>query len=131
MQRTSAVLGSFIFLLLAPGFVAGLIPWWITGWHLPASRPGFVSLQILGALLIVAGLPALLDSFVRFAWQGLGTPAPIAPPRNLVVTGFYRHVRNPMYVGVAAVILGQALLFASLHLLLYLTIGTNSCAHIW
>jgi protein-S-isoprenylcysteine O-methyltransferase Ste14 len=51
--------------------------------------------------------------------EGLGTPAPIAPTRNLVVTGLYRHVRNPMYVSVVAVILGQALLFGDWRLLLY------------
>jgi hypothetical protein len=47
-------------------------------------------------LLIVAGLPGLVDSFARFALQGLGTPAPIAPTQNLVVTGLYRYVRNPI-----------------------------------
>src|SRR6516165_9894746 len=59
---------------------------------------------------IVAGVPGVLDSFARFALQGLGTPAPIAPPRNLVVSGLYRYVRNPIYVAVVAVILGQAVL---------------------
>ena len=57
--------------------------------------------------------------FARFALQGLGTPAPIAPPRNLVVSGLYRYVRNPIYVAVVAVILGQAVLFADWHLLGY------------
>jgi len=61
----------------------------------------------------------IVDSFARFALQGLGTPAPIAPPRNLVVSGLYRYVRNPIYVAVVAVILGQAVLFADWHLLGY------------
>ena len=61
----------------------------------------------------------LLDSFARFALQGLGTPAPIAPPTNLVVSGLYRYVRNPIYVAVVAVILGQAVLFADSDLLGY------------
>ena len=61
--------------------------------------------------LILAGVPGLVDSFVRFALQGLGTPAPIAPTQHLVVTGLYRYVRNPIYVAVAAVIFGQAVLF--------------------
>ena len=64
-------------------------------------------------------MPGLLDSFARFALEGLGTPAPIAPPRNLVVSGLYRHVRNPIYVAVVAVILGQAVLFADWRLLGY------------
>ena len=62
-------------------------------------------------LLIVAGVPVLLDSFARFALKGLGTPAPVFPTRHLVISGLYRYVRNPMYLAVAAVILGQGLLF--------------------
>ncbi len=69
--------------------------------------------------MIAAGLPVLLDSFARFALQGLGTPAPILPTRHLVVTGFFRHVRNPMYVAVASLILGQALVFGSVPVLEY------------
>jgi protein-S-isoprenylcysteine O-methyltransferase Ste14 len=61
----------------------------------------------------------VLDSFARFALEGLGTPAPIAPPSNLVVSGLYRYVRNPIYVAVVAVILGQAVLFADWRLLGY------------
>src|SRR5260370_10684024 len=70
-------------------------------------------------LLIVAGLPGLVDSFARFALQGLGTPSPIAPTQNLVVTGLYRYVRNPIYVALVAVILGQAALFGYQRLLAY------------
>jgi len=51
----------------------------------------------------------LLDSFARFAVQGVGTPAPIFPPRRLVVTGLYRYVRNPMHIAVVSTIVGQAL----------------------
>jgi protein-S-isoprenylcysteine O-methyltransferase Ste14 len=69
--------------------------------------------------MIVGGLPILLDSFIRFALQGLGTPASIAPPQHLVVTGLYRWVRNPMYVAVALLIFGQGLLFCSVPLLGY------------
>lgn len=119
MQRSGAVLGSAIFLVLVPCSVAGLVPWWISHWQF---RPPFFGTELsraLGILLIVAGLPGLLDSFRRFALDGLGTPAPIAPTRNLVVTGLYRYVRNPMYVAVAAVILGQALLFGDWRVLIY------------
>ena len=73
----------------------------------------------LGVFLILAGIPGLVDLFVRFALLGLGTPAPIAPPQHLVVTGLYRYVRNPMYVAVIAVIWGQALLFGDWRLLVY------------
>lgn len=65
------------------------------------------------------GLTVNVESFVRFALKGFGTPAPIAPPERLVVSGLYRFVRNPMYVGVLAAILGQALLLGSVTLLEY------------
>ena len=73
----------------------------------------------LGAIMILAGVPGLVDAFARFALQGLGTPAPIAPTRNLVVTGLYRHVRNPIYVAVVAIILGQAVLMGDWRLIAY------------
>jgi protein-S-isoprenylcysteine O-methyltransferase Ste14 len=104
---------------VAPSSVAGLVPWWITRWEI---RPPFFDLdatRAVGILVIVAGLPGLVDSFARFALQGLGTPAPIAPTQNLVVTGLYRYVRNPIYVALVAVILGQAVLFGDLRLLGY------------
>ncbi len=119
MNRTTASLGSALFLVLAPGTVAGLVPWLITRW-----RPGPVPwnrepIPALGWLVGLAALALLLDCFARFAWQGAGTPAPIAPPRRLVVSGPYRRVRNPMYLAVAGLILGQALVLASLPLLVY------------
>lgn len=67
--------------------------------------------------LILLGLPLLLEAFARFALQGRGTPAPVLPPERLVVFGFYRRVRNPMYVAVTALILGQALLLGDVRLL--------------
>lgn len=119
MRKSSAILGSLIFLLLAPGVVAGVVPWWITRWQFRSPFFGISALRVVGLLLIVAGLPALLDSFARFAVQGLGTPAPVLPTHHLVVTGLYRYVRNPMYVGVAAVVFGQALWFGNVQLLVY------------
>jgi protein-S-isoprenylcysteine O-methyltransferase Ste14 len=111
MQKVSTIFGSALFFVVAPCVLAGLIPWWMTRW---AFRPAFLGLEVtraIGVLLILVGLPGLVDSFARFALQGLGTPAPIAPTKNLVVTGLYRYVRNPIYVAVVAIILGQAMLF--------------------
>ena len=119
MRKTIAVLGSALFFAVAPSVLAGLIPWSITHWEF---RPPFFDLQAtrgVGMLLIAAGVPGLIDSFARFALQGLGTPAPIAPTQHLVVTGLYRYVRNPMYVAVAAVIFGQAVLFGDWQLFVY------------
>jgi len=116
MTRTTALLGSALFLVLAPGTLAGLIPWLIVGWPAPPPTP---ALAAAGVALLVPGAVLLLDCFRRFAVQGLGTPAPVAPPERLIVTGAYRHVRNPMYVAVVALILGQAAMFASWPLLIY------------
>src|SRR6266436_3354825 len=119
MKRTMALLGSAIFLVIAPGTLAVYVPWTFTRSRMAPPLFGFSSLRILGGLMIAAGLPVLLDSFARFAIQGLGTPAPVAPPQHLVVTGLYRYVRNPMYVAVSALIFGQGLLFGSVSILEY------------
>jgi protein-S-isoprenylcysteine O-methyltransferase Ste14 len=119
MRRLSAILGSFLFLLIAPGFVAGVVPYWISRWRGGPVFVGSSVVRILGVLLIIFGVPLLLDSFTRFALQGLGTPAPVFPTRHLVFTGFYRYVRNPMYLGVASVIFGQALYFRNARVLGY------------
>jgi len=117
--RTSAILGTAVFLILAPGTVAGLIPWWISHWRLHPPFLGFTPFRAIGVLLIVAGAVVLLESFARFAVQGIGTPAPVLPTRHLVINGSYLYVRNPMYFAVTASILGQALLLGNTHLLTY------------
>jgi protein-S-isoprenylcysteine O-methyltransferase Ste14 len=116
VRRISAIIGSALFFVLAPCTVAGWVPWWISGWRL---QPAPFALRIAGVVLILAGVPVLLDSFARFAIQGLGTPAPVFPTRHLVVTGWYRYVRNPMYVAVVSIIGGQALLFGNVSVLEY------------
>ena len=112
----SAALGSAVFLLAAPGVVAGLVPWLITGWD--SSDPP-LAVALLGAALIVAGAGVLLHAFGRFVVEGLGTPAPVAPTERLVVGGLYRYVRNPMYLAVVSTIAGQALLLGQWVLLAY------------
>jgi protein-S-isoprenylcysteine O-methyltransferase Ste14 len=114
--RVKAALGSITFLVLVPGTVAGLIPWLLTGWR--SSDPP-VTVGVVGAVLIAAGVGVLLHAFARFVIEGIGTPAPVAPTQSLVVGGLYRHVRNPMYIAVAAVIVGQALLLGRTELLVY------------
>jgi protein-S-isoprenylcysteine O-methyltransferase Ste14 len=97
----------------------GVVPLWISHWQFRPPLFGISALRILGVLLIAIGAPMLLDSFARFAIQGLGTPAPIFPTRHLVVSGFYRYVRNPMYVGGLATVFGQGLLFEDVRLFGY------------
>lgn len=123
MNRIRALLASAVFLCLAPGTVAVLIPWWISGWRLQPPFFGFEPVRWLGVLLILAGLPVLLESFGRFALEGLGTPAPVLPTQVLVVSGFYRYVRNPMYLAIASIVLGQGLLFGDVFLLLYAAVA--------
>ena len=96
-SRAGAWVGTLVFLVVTPGTVAGLVPWLILGAHYP---PLSWPMAAVGAVLVVAGVALLLDAFVRFAHQGGGTPAPIAPTRELVITGPYRFVRNPMYLAV-------------------------------
>jgi len=116
-DRIRAALGSILFLAVAPGVMAGLIPWLLTGWDADGDVPAL--LTAAGWLLVAAGAGVLLHAFARFVLEGIGTPAPVAPTQHLVVGGLYRHVRNPMYLAVTATIGGQALLLGRPGLLLY------------
>jgi len=117
--RVSAALGTAIFLFVAPGTFAAFIPWWMSRWRMQASFPGVMAVRGIGILFIATGSIFVLDAFVRFALQGIGTPAPVFPTRRLVISGSYRYVRNPMYIAVVSIILGQALLFANIQLFIY------------
>ena len=110
-RKGNAILGSAVFFALAPGFVAGVVPGLLTGWEVGERLPA--PLRAFGAVLGLLGIAFLLHAFARFALEGLGTPAPVAPTERLVVGGVYRFVRNPMYLAVLAVIAGQALFFGS------------------
>lgn len=118
MRKSSAAFGSVLFFLFVPCVVAGLVPYLMTDrYGIPVSQhPAIV---IVAGILIAAGLPVLIHAFVRFAVEGLGTPAPVAPTARLVVGGIYRHVRNPMYLAVLSIILGQALLFGAVPVAIY------------
>jgi protein-S-isoprenylcysteine O-methyltransferase Ste14 len=118
-SRAFSVLGTAAFLVLAPGTVAGLVPWLISHWQMQSPLLGFMPFRGIGILLIVGGILIVLESFARFALKGVGTPAPIFPTQHLVVSGLYRYVRNPMYVGVVAMILGQGLMLGNIDVLIY------------
>lgn len=109
-------MGSALFLLAAPGVVAGLVPWLLTGWR---SDDPPLTFAVVGGALVLAGAAVVLHAFVRFVVEGGGTPAPVAPTERLVVGGLYRYVRNPMYVAVGSSIVGQALLLGRPVLLVY------------
>lgn len=114
-----ALVGSALFLVIAAGIGAGLVPWWISRWDVQVPLFGFPPIRVLGVILIVLGIAVVLDSFARFALQGLGTPAPVFPTLHLVVKGFYRYVRNPIYLAVVSVILGQGMILGNVNLLVY------------
>ena len=107
---------SLLFLILAPGMVAGYIPLGLL------RRGPQIEMGVLGWLALppwLIGITILLWSFWNFLTQGRGTPAPIDPPKELVATGFYRYTRNPMYVGVLLVIAGHFLWFGFWNILIY------------
>jgi protein-S-isoprenylcysteine O-methyltransferase Ste14 len=117
MTRALApVLKTIVFTIFVPGTVGVLGPWWIAGGF---HRPGAGLLAWLGIALIAVGAAIYFRCAWEFAVRGLGTPAPIAPTKFLVTTALHRHVRNPMYIGVALVIFGEAVLFRSLHIAEY------------
>lgn len=105
---------TLIFTIFVPGFWTVLVPYWVIG---RGVRLGLGGMTIAGALLVVAGVALyLMCAFWGFALRGKGTPAPIDPPKKLVVEGPYRVVRNPMYWAVLCVMLGEATVFRSLPL---------------
>ena len=119
MRMRTAAVGSAVFFLVAPGVVSGLILCLLTGWRVREPMPYLAPVRVFGTVLLLAGLIVLIQAFWRFVVEGLGTPAPVAAPDRLVLGGPYRRVRNPMYVTVLAVVVGQALLLGQLGLLLY------------
>lgn len=119
MRKPSAAIGTTVFLIVVPGAVAGVLPWLFTRWDSRGEGAAWLPVRVVGVALIVLGAGALLLAFVRFVAEGSGTPAPVAPTERLVVGGMYRYVRNPMYLAVTAIIVGQAGLLAQPGLLLY------------
>jgi protein-S-isoprenylcysteine O-methyltransferase Ste14 len=117
-------------LVLQPGVVAGLVPWWLTGWRVrhPAPSWAWAPLRMVGVALLAASAIVLVQAVVRFVVEGLGTPAPIAPTQQLVVGGPYRYVRSPMYLAVVAVIVGQALALGQPGLLGYAAVVGGAMA---
>ncbi|MDZ5620448.1 methyltransferase family protein [Nocardioides bizhenqiangii] len=116
--RVRATLGTIVFFFLAPGSTAGLVPWLITRWE--GDVPAWA--QLTGATVVVAGTLLVVAAFAQFALEGRGTPAPTAPTQELVVGGLYRWVRNPMYLGVSTAIAGQAVLFGSVGVGIWLAV---------
>jgi protein-S-isoprenylcysteine O-methyltransferase Ste14 len=118
-ERSSSLLGptlgTIVFVTLVPGTAIGVIPYALCGWRLAEAA----ALRWSGVCLLLLAFPVFVDFLVRFVREGRGTPAPGADPERLVTSGTFRYVRNPGYVGVLGLIVGQSLLFASAAVLAY------------
>lgn len=120
-NRTRSILASVLFSAFGgPGILLFLLPWWTTRFRVPPGLPHWQASA--AAVLIAAGLIPLLESIVRFVVKGHGALVPNVPTERLVVSGLYRFVRNPMYLGVFAVLAGETLLFRSRGILLELAL---------
>ena len=118
--RRSIIVSVLFTFFGGPGLTLGLIPWLITRFRLPVGEP---IMQMLAACALIGiGLIPLFESIIRFVIIGRGTLMPAVPTERLVVSGLYRYVRNPMYAGVVTALLGEALLFRSRHMLIYVAI---------
>lgn len=111
----SLLIRNLLFTVLVPGTVGVTVPWLLAGDREPASG----GLLVLACTLLALGAGLYAWTVWDFATFGRGTPAPIDAPRRLVVRGLYRWTRNPMYLGVLAVILGHAALLRAWELVAY------------
>ena len=128
MARTSApILKTLLFTVVVPGTVVGYIPYVLAahGEHAGARGVG-----VIGMVAMAVGGAGYLSCAWNFAYHGLGTPAPLDPPKVLIVRGLNRYVRNPMYVSVLLIVLGEAALFRAPLLVLYGAL-LWSCAHLF
>jgi protein-S-isoprenylcysteine O-methyltransferase Ste14 len=111
-SSTWLTLRSLLWAFLLPGVFAGYVPWRLFG--LRRARYDLSSTaNTTGLVCIVVGVVLLAGCIVEFARSGRGTLSPVDPPRHLVVRGLYRYVRNPMYLSVTTIILGEALVARS------------------
>lgn len=108
-NRRNLIISILFVLFGGPGILLVYLPLWITRFWIPAGEP--LGQKFLAAFLIIMGVLPTLESVRRFIYVGQGTLVPVSPPEHLVVSGFYRYVRNPMYVGVMMTLAGEAILF--------------------
>lgn len=114
-----AAFKTLIFTILVPGTVAVLLPYRLASSPAAWGSLSLGSFRYFGLVLMAIGAMTYLWCAWDFAFAGKGTPAPIDPPKELVVRGLYKHVRNPMYIGVLSLVLGQAIWFEAVILLAY------------
>jgi protein-S-isoprenylcysteine O-methyltransferase Ste14 len=122
MRKSTAAAVSVAWGVALGGTFACLLPYLLNEWHFHRPLPYWGVAQAVGGLLIGAGLVPIVQAFIEFI-KADGTPVPPASPPRLVVSGFYRYVRNPIYVGFVIILLGEALLFGSAGLLEYTAVA--------
>jgi protein-S-isoprenylcysteine O-methyltransferase Ste14 len=119
LSLAGPAIGTLVFAILVPGTVVGVVPFLLSRWRPAPALLGCEGTRWLGALFLVLAIPLFVDFLLRFVREGRGTPAPVAPPRQLVVRGPFRYLRNPGYVAVVAMLVGQGLLLGSKTILVY------------
>lgn len=123
-------IGTIVFVIVVPGTVIVYVPFRLSGWRIAAPFFGVEAIRWVGLLLLVVAFPVFTDFILRFIREGRGTPAPVAPTRHLVVHGTFQYVRNPGYVAVVSLLVGQALVFGSTAVLLY-ALGVSVAFHLF
>ena len=118
--RRSVIVSILFGVFGGPGFVLIYIPFWVTHFRIPAGEP--ISQIFLAGALIALGVAPGIESARRFIYVGRGTLMPTVPTEHLVVSGFYRYVRNPMYAAVLFALIGELILFEKRALLLYIAL---------
>jgi protein-S-isoprenylcysteine O-methyltransferase Ste14 len=112
-------LKTLVFTVVAPGVLIVLIPFLLAYSNVARFPVEADSLRYLGWLLVSLGAAIYFWCAFDFTFLGEGTPAPNAPPKNLVIRGLYKFVRNPMYTGALLILLGESVLFGSVLVLGY------------
>lgn len=113
------LLRTLLFTVIVPGTATILVPRWILAASADEDRPLPLGLRLIGLPLILLGAAVYIRCAWDFAVAGRGTPLPLDPPRELVARGLYRHVRNPMYLGVVSILIGEAIFFSAAALVVY------------
>jgi protein-S-isoprenylcysteine O-methyltransferase Ste14 len=122
MRRPAAAVVSVAWGVALGGTFGALLPYLLGDWHFHRPLPYWAIAQAAGGPLVCAGLVPVVQSFIEFV-RAEGTPVPVASPARLVVSGCYRYVRNPIYVGFMAILIGEALLFGPRGLLEYAAVA--------
>jgi protein-S-isoprenylcysteine O-methyltransferase Ste14 len=117
-MRLFAVVRSIVVSIIFVSIWTWFLPRWIIG------GDAFADPRPVGWIVIALGVVIAFGCALEFAWRGIGTPAPFDPPRRLVISGLYRWVRNPMYVGLGVILLGEAITFPRLTITMLVMIAT-------